>query len=178
MRPTPSDLAAGAAPTADPLPRFLALQRHFASGRPRTLNFNACGFNWRLYYRYFGEGGIAFPDSAQDERYRSLTDEQRSMFAGKLRSLVDAADLRRIRQRNLQRRFHHGMQLAAAPIARLPIGERPRCSPRPRSREQSPRRACRAAVRRRGPPASDDPSEPDLAGPCPLRGPDALAAFR
>lgn len=64
-----------------------------------------------------------------------------------------------------------GTKLALS--VRLKTG--PRCNCRPRSREWTPRRTCRGVVRRRGPPSSDDPSEPDLAGPCPLRGLDVLA---
>jgi hypothetical protein len=153
------------APTADPLPRFLALRRRFGGGR--VINLAAVGFHWRLHYAHLGEGGIAFPDPAQEERYNGLSDEERSQFTEKLRALVDAADLERIQSQNRQRRFHAGMQLATMPTAAHRAMPRVRCQPRSRTREHSSRRTRAAGTSRRGPPSrsTDDPEpEPPLGG--------------
>jgi hypothetical protein len=58
---------------------------------------------------------------------------------------------------------------------RIPDHLRHRQSKRLSSSRPSVRRRVRCNARR-GPPASSDPSEPDLAEPCPLRGPNWLAA--
>jgi hypothetical protein len=155
------------APTADPLPQFLALRRVFGGGR--VINFTAVGCRWRLHYAHLGEGGIAFEDPAQEERYNGLSDEERSEFTGKLRSLIDAADLKRIQSQNRARRLHAGMRLATMPTAVHRAMPRIRCQPRPRTREHSSRRTRAAGTGRRGPPSrsTDDPPEPEppLGGP-------------
>jgi hypothetical protein len=153
--------------TADPLPRLKARSRIFGGGPPRAFNFGAVGCRWRLYYRYLGEGGIAFPDPAQEKRYRNLSDEERREFTAKLRPLVDGADLERIQQRHRQQRFQAAMRLMTRPGVRSTMPRR-RCELRPRVRERSPRRTCRTAgASRRGPPSrstDEDDLEPAAGG--------------
>jgi hypothetical protein len=87
--PQHDELTTGSELTADPLPRFLEEQAYFGGGRPpRTFNFTTAGRSWRLYYRHLGGGGIAFPDSEQEEHFRRLTDVERWSVASLSRSCV------------------------------------------------------------------------------------------
>jgi hypothetical protein len=146
------------APTAVPLSRLRACQRVFG-GSTRVFNFNAAGCRWRVHHRHLGEGGIAFDDPAQDQRYRNLSDEELREFTAKLRRLVDGADLERIRNRTRLQRLHAGMRLATRSPVRQAKPRQPH-EPRPRTREPR-RRNVRAGSRKARAPGSQGDDEPD-----------------
>jgi hypothetical protein len=149
------------APTAGTLEYLLACQRRFGGSPPRVVNFTAAGYRWRLYYRHLGEEGIAFPDSSQEERYRGLSDEERSEVAAKLRALVDGADLERIRRQTRNGRFEGGIRLSVGQ-ARRPV---PDLATGLLHRARGTSRMHRArSVARSGASSRDGPSdEPPLA---------------
>jgi hypothetical protein len=143
------------APTAVPLTRLRACQRAFG-GQVRTFNFDG----WRVHYRHLGEEGIAFSEPEQEERYRNLSDEERSEFAAKLRSLVDGADLERIRHRRDAQRLQAGMRLALRPTAARTRPAHRLRAPRPRaraSRLRPVRRVARTVGSRGDPSPADEP---------------------
>jgi hypothetical protein len=159
--------------TADPLPDFLAAQGLCGGGPARRVNFTAVGYRWRLYYRYLGDGGIAFPDAKQEQRFNSLSDQERTLFAAKLRSLVDAANLGRIRGQMRQQRFHAGMRLIAASMPAVRSIPQMRCNYRPQARGTVRRRVAvrRTCGSRASPSRPRKPADKPLDRPCPLRGP-------
>src|SRR4029453_1379206 len=139
--------------TPDTLPRFQALNHRFGGGRPPRTFVVAAGRLWRFYYRYFGEGGIAFDDPKQEEDFRRLTDAERGEFVAKLLSLVDADDLRRIRRRRAVRPARMAKQAGRAPVIHAP---RRASAPVRRPREQRPRRRVKTVAR-------GDPDKPPFA---------------
>jgi hypothetical protein len=150
-----------AAPTLEPVERFLLIGKRFSYGPPRVVNFSAADCSWRLYYHHLGEGGIAFPDPAQEDRYRSLSHEERKDFTATLRGLVEEADRDRVRRAKRRRQFHGAIRFSTATALLdrrhiLPRTIVPQHNTARESRPQPRRAAATSAASRRGPP-SDDP---------------------
>jgi hypothetical protein len=163
-----------AAPTPETGERFLLIGKRFNYGPPRVFNFSTAGCHWRLYYHHLGEGGIAFPDPAQEERYCSLSSEERKDFIATLRGLVNEAELDRVRRANRRRQLHEAIRFST----RMALRDRRRIPPTtpihqpkaaPENRPRRRRAALASGASRRGPPAEDPelappPSRPPLTG--------------
>jgi len=167
-----TDSSTSAIPTPDPLPRFLRCAKVF-DGRTIAFHGVAAGKHRITFlFRYFGDGGIAFLNEADEKKYRSLSDEERKAFAERLRAIVDRKDEERYHERVRRDRLRSAMKWAAyhraatpRPALPRPIARRPITSGGSRTRTHRVRRS--AAPTRGDPSSDDDPPEPPLV-PHPL----------